>query len=69
MLRQAARRLLSAGRSVSTSAARLEEGAQASAGAKEFTEAWLKKAPSTMEPPQLPSNFLKASERPALPMR
>ena len=45
---------------MSTSAARMEEAAVPS-GPKEFTEAWLKKAPSTMDVPQVPSNFLKAT--------
>lgn len=46
-------------RNLSTSAARLEETAQA-AGPKEFTEIWNKRAPSTMGLPELPSNFVAA---------
>lgn len=59
MLRQSAKRLagLLGQRALSTSAARFEEAA-APAGVKEFTEAWNKKAPSTLETPQFPSNFL-----------
>jgi hypothetical protein len=38
--------------------ARLDEAAQA-AGVKEFTEQWAKKAPSTLAPPEFPSNFAK----------
>lgn len=62
MLRQAAKRLLGAGqqRLLTTSASRLDEFATP-AGPKEFSEMWLKKAPSTMEVPQMPSNFLKAT--------
>jgi F-type H+-transporting ATPase subunit delta len=40
------------------SQARLDEAAQA-AGVKEFTELWNKKAPSTLAPPEFPSNFAK----------
>jgi hypothetical protein len=67
MLRQAARRLLVLGeatgqRAIATSAQRLEDAtAQAGVGPKEFAEAWLKKAPSTMDVPQMPSSFLKSS--------
>lgn len=57
MLRQAASRLLGqVGRRFTTSASRLEEAAPA--GAKEFLEAWNKTAPSTLAPPELPTNFL-----------
>ena len=60
MLRNAAKRLLGAGqRCLSTSASRMEEASPA--GPKEFAEAWIKKAPSTMDVPQLPTNFLKAT--------
>jgi hypothetical protein len=44
-------------RGISTSAARLQEEA-APAGVKEFTEAFVKFAPSTMNPPEFPSQFL-----------
>ncbi len=37
------------------------EEAAAPAGPKEFTEAWNKKAPSTMPVPLMPSGFLKAA--------
>lgn len=59
MLRQAASRLLGSGimRSIATSAARLE-GEAAPAGIKEFTEAWNNTAPSTLAPPEFPTNFL-----------
>jgi F-type H+-transporting ATPase subunit delta len=59
MLRHAARRLLSTGqRAVSTSAGSFAEAeAAVPAGAKEFLDAWSKKAPSTLVPPELPSNF------------
>ncbi|KAG2501389.1 hypothetical protein HYH03_001177 [Edaphochlamys debaryana] len=61
MLRHAARRLLAAGqRSVSTSSRCMEEVA-VPAGPKEFTEAWNKKAPSTLLVPELPSNFTNVS--------
>eukprot|EP00877_Chromochloris_zofingiensis_P001381 jgi/Chrzof1/11243/Cz05g29060.t1_ATPD len=59
MLRQAANRLLRQGlRSISTSSAPCQEGAAAAAGAKEFIEEWNKSAPSTLAPPELPTNFL-----------
>lgn len=45
-------------RSISTSAARLEEAAPA--GVKEFAEAWQKIAPSTMNLPEFPSAHVKA---------
>jgi hypothetical protein len=37
----------------------MEEAAPA--GPKEFAETWTKKAPSTMDVPMLPTNFLKAT--------
>lgn len=59
MLRQGFRRLLGAGsRSLSTSAARLEEAAAAAAGPKEFTDAWTKFAPPQLNPPEYPSKFV-----------
>ena len=59
MLRQVASRFIGPGlRGISTSAARLEEAAPA--GIKEFTEAWQKTAPSTLAPPEFPTNFLPA---------
>lgn len=59
MLRHAARRLFgSSFRAVSTSAARFADDVVAApAGPKEFTEQWNKQAPSSLELPQLPSNF------------
>ncbi|PNH06667.1 ATP synthase subunit delta', mitochondrial [Tetrabaena socialis] len=61
MLRNAARRLLAAGqRSVSTSTVCMEEAA-IPAGPKEFAEAWLKKAPSTLEAPAVPSTWTNVS--------
>eukprot|EP00798_Chlamydomonas_sp_ICE-L_P014841 gene14841-20895_t len=62
MLRQAARRLLSGAqqtRALSTSASLLDEFATPS-GPKEFADRWTKTAPSNMDLPQFPSNFLKA---------
>lgn len=47
------------GRSLSTSASRLEEASPS--GPKEFLEIWNKKAAIGMDPPLLPSSFLKAS--------
>ncbi len=66
MLRQAARigRLLASveqhAKSITSSASRLDEFATPS-GPKEFSEAWVKKAPSTMNVPELPSGFLQAT--------
>jgi len=60
MLRHIARRLASLqGRSLSTSASRLEEASPS--GPKEFLELWNKKAAIGMDPPLLPSSFLKAT--------
>lgn len=47
-----------AARALHTSAAVLNEGEPAAAGVKEFTEAWQKIAPSTMNLPEFPSAFL-----------
>lgn len=56
MLRHAARRLVGAGqRGLSSSAASLEEAVPA--GKKEFYDAWAKRAPSTLVPPELPSTY------------
>lgn len=61
MFRQAARRLLAAGqRGLTTSASALEETSVAS-GPKEFAAWWEKMAPSTMDVPKFPSDFLKAT--------
>jgi hypothetical protein len=61
MLRRSAQRLWQQGwRSLSTSAALREGEAAAPAGVKEFTEAWAKAAPSTMNVPEFPSQFLEA---------
>jgi len=49
-------------RGISTSAARLE-GEAAPAGVKEFQEAFLKFAPSTMNMPEFPSQFLKEESK------
>lgn len=46
-------------RNFTSSAARFDEAASP-AGPKEFAAAWLKKAPSTMEVPQFPTNFLSS---------
>jgi len=68
LLRAASRLVLQAGlqqqaaRGVATSAARLDDGLAQAAGPKEFTDAWMKKAPSNMDVPQLPSNFLGKAE-------
>jgi F-type H+-transporting ATPase subunit delta len=58
MLRAAARRMTSGLRGLSTSAASSEE-AVVHQGPKAFVDAWAKVAPSTLEFPQLPSNFMK----------
>lgn len=62
MLSRAAATLLRHGaagaRAISTSVARAEEAAPA--GVKEFAEAWSKFAPSTMNLPEFPSQFLEA---------
>lgn len=47
-------------RALSTSGASLSEGEPAPAGVKEFTEAWQKVAPSTMNLPEFPSGHLAA---------
>ncbi|GBF99996.1 ATP synthase subunit delta mitochondrial [Raphidocelis subcapitata] len=54
LLRQGAQ----AARGIASSAAALEEAAPA--GVKEFTEAWVRVAPSTMNLPEFPSSFLPA---------
>lgn len=60
MLRTISRRLLHQGRSIATSSGlRAEEGLAAPAGAKEFLEAWKKSAPSTMNVPELPGQFVE----------
>ncbi|KAI8466982.1 MAG: ATP synthase [Monoraphidium minutum] len=48
-------------RGISTSAAALEEAAPA--GVKEFSEAWVRFAPSTMNLPEFPSAFLPAESK------
>lgn len=60
MLRQVASRLglgSSFMRSIATTAARFE-GEAAPAGVKEFTEQWAQTAPSTLNLPEFPTNFL-----------
>eukprot|EP00798_Chlamydomonas_sp_ICE-L_P032224 gene32224-16783_t len=63
MLRQATRRLLGFGqqqqRLLTTSASCMDDFASP-AGPKEFSAKWSKIAPSNMDLPQFPSNFLKA---------
>ncbi|MEW5312105.1 MAG: hypothetical protein WDW38_003757 [Sanguina aurantia] len=48
-------------RFVSTSAARFDEALSVPSGPKEFAEAWAKRAPGTLDLPQFPTNFLKAT--------
>lgn len=66
MLRSLGSRLLGSGasllqgRCIATSAVALEGELAQAAGPKEFAAAWQKKAPSTMEVPEFPSNFLSS---------